>query len=343
MSLLSIQHVSKTYTLNDPPAVNDVSFDCEHGEVVVLIGGSGSGKTTLLRIVAGLELPDKGQVKLNQTTVNSPSSFVPPEKRDCSLVFQEYALFPNKTVGQNVAFGKNAKSDPARLEQLMVMTNIRDLKHRFPHQISGGQQQRVSLVRALATSPALLLLDEPLSHLDLELKESVRTELLDLFRETETTVLFVSHDVDDAMSIADRIVVLRDGTVQQLGKPSEVYEKPSNAYVARLFGKTNLIPADLLPAGTPSLPNEDGAGDVVSIRPHQWRIGGGEGRSDSPIFKGKIQHATFRGDHQEIRVETSLPNGEIMNLTIHLKPQELLLIGSDVEFSPITGDSLFPD
>ena len=202
MSLLSIQNISKQYTVTDPPALNGMSFDSERGKIVALIGVSGSGKTTLLRIIAGLETPDAGIVVLDDKTLNSSSVFVSPEQRSCGLVFQDYALFPNKTVYQNIVFGKGATDDSSRLKQLIEMAGIGGLRQRFPHEISGGQQQRVALVRALATRPKLLLLDEPLSHLDPDLKDSVRTELLNLFRETETTTLFVSHDIDDAMALS---------------------------------------------------------------------------------------------------------------------------------------------
>ncbi|MED5279650.1 MAG: ABC transporter ATP-binding protein, partial [Verrucomicrobiota bacterium] len=270
MNLLTLQSVTKRYTATDPPAVDGVSFECAQGEIVALIGGSGSGKTTLLRIIAGLEIPDAGEVILNGTTINSPTRFVPPEKRDCGLVFQDYALFPNKTVSQNIAFGKGAADDPDRIGELMEMADIAGLEQRYPHEISGGQQQRVALVRALATRPSLLLLDEPLSHLDQELRDSVRSELLKLFRETDTTALFVSHDIEDAMVMADRMVVLREGTAEQVGTQVEIYDRPANPHVARLFGKTNFIPLGLLPEAPHSIADETGEGQVVPVRPHQW-------------------------------------------------------------------------
>ena len=232
MNLLTLHSVTKRYTSIDPPAVHEVSFECAQGEIVALIGGSGSGKTTLLRVIAGLEIPDAGEVMLNGTTLNSPTRFVPPEKRDCGLVFQDYALFPNKTVSQNISFGKGSTDDPARIGELMEMADISGLEQRYPHEISGGQQQRVALVRALATRPSLLLLDEPLSHLDPELRDYGRTELLKLFRETDTTALFVSHDIEDAMVMADRMVVLRKGTAEQVGTQLEIYDRPASPHVA---------------------------------------------------------------------------------------------------------------
>lgn len=323
MKLLSIQNISKQYTANDAPAVNGVSFECERGEIVALIGGSGSGKTTLLRIIAGLETPDTGEVVLDEKPLNSPSVFVPPEKRDCGLVFQDYALFPNKTVQQNITFGKGAADDPKQVKRLIELAGIGGLKQRFPHEISGGQQQRVALVRALATRPTLLLLDEPLSHLDPELRDSVRTELLKLFRETDTTVLFVSHDIEDAMAMADRMVVMREGAAEQIGTPGEVYDRPVSQHVARLFGKTNFIPAGLLPNAPHSIPSENGTGRVVPVRPHQWRV------SDrSPAFSGTVQSVTNRGSHREVTLAT-----EHLALTIHLTEQIVINTGDALTVS----------
>ena len=327
MKLLSIQNISKQYTANDAPAVNGVSFECERGEIVALIGGSGSGKTTLLRVIAGLETPDTGEVVLAGKTLNSRSVFIPPEKRDCGLVFQDYALFPNKTVRQNIAFGKGAGDHRERVEQLIAMAGIRGLEQRFPHEISGGQQQRVALVRALATQPTLLLLDEPLSHLDPELKESVRNELQKLFRETNTTALFVSHDIEDAMAMADRMVVIRDGKAEQIGTTDEVYDQPANRHVARLFGKTNFIPAGLLPEAEHSFEGENGEGRVVPVRPHQWRIVE-QTDGDSPVFTGKIKSVTNRGAHREVALET-----EQLTFTIHLTGNVALKAGDSLSVS----------
>jgi len=327
MKLLSIQSVSKQYTATDAPAVNGVSFDCGKGEIVALIGGSGSGKTTLLRIIAGLEIPDAGEVVLDEKTLNSPSVFVPPEKRDCGLVFQDYALFPNKTVQQNITFGKGAADDPKQVKRLIELAGIGGLEDRFPHEISGGQQQRVALVRALATRPTLLLLDEPLSHLDPELKESVRTELLKLFRETDTTVLFVSHDIEDAMAMADRMVVMREGAAEQIGTPGEVYDRPASPHVARLFGKTNFIPLGLLPDAPNFIADETGEGQVVPVRPHQWQLAENPDESLT-TFRGKVVSSTNRGAHREVLLQT-----ESLTLTVHLTGKNTVKPGDTLTVS----------
>ena len=192
------------------------------------------------------------------------------------------------------------------------MADISGLEQRYPHEISGGQQQRVALVRALATRPSLLLLDEPLSHLDPELRDSVRTELLKLFRETDTTALFVSHDIEDAMVMADRMVVLRKGTAEQVGTQLEIYDRPANPHVARLFGKTNFIPLGLLPDAPHSFADETGDGQVVPVRPHQWQLV--ENSNDgSTAFTGIVVSTTNRGAHHEVLLQT-----ENLTLTIHL-------------------------
>jgi iron(III) transport system ATP-binding protein len=312
MNLLTIQGISKQYTVNTPPAVDDVSFDCKPGEIVSIIGRSGSGKTTILRMIAGLEIPDKGQIKLYEKKLNSASVFVSPEKRNCGLVFQDYALFPNKTVYQNITFGKGAIDDPEHLEHLVEMADIGSLADRFPHEISGGEQQRVALVRALATCPKLLLLDEPLSHLDPELKESVRSKLLTLLHSTKTTTLYVSHDIEETMTMSDRMVVMRRGRLEQVGTPDEIYKRPSTAYVAQLFGKTNLIPRHFIPGHAHAFTDDMCGHEVVPTRPHQWMIIE-KPSADSPSFRGRVQSVLNCGAYQEVALET-----KDFTLTLHV-------------------------
>ena len=312
-TLLELSEVTKSYDAGLPPAVNRVSFSCLEGQILAVIGSSGSGKTTLLRIIAGLEMPDLGRVTLKGETMNSQNECVPPESRDCSLVFQDYALFPNMTVQQNVAYGKASKNNSELIDRLFDLTKIGDLKNRYPHQISGGEQQRVALVRALATQPSLLLLDEPLSHLDPELRNNVRCELLNIFRVTNTTALFVSHDTEDALTMADQVVVMQKGKAVQIGSPMDVYSNPSNSYVAMLFGKTNFLPRELIPCAPYSFLDEDSGKELVSIRPHQWMVPTSTGNENMPSFAGIIRSVNPKGAHQEIIMET-----ETTLLTIHL-------------------------
>ncbi len=298
--LLAVREISKTFDSGGCPAVDQVSFDCRKGEVLAIVGGSGSGKTTLLRIIAGLEIPDSGEIMLDGERINGQTNFLPPEKRDCTLVFQDFALFPNLTVWRNVTFGKGASEDPEGLEKLMAMAEISDLRDRYPHEISGGQQQRVALVRALATKPLLLLLDEPLSQLDPELRENVRRELLALLIESGVTTLFVSHDTEDALAMADKVVVLRDGKTEQMGTPAEAYRKPANSYVAKLFGKTNLLPAELVATGRHRFEDSEGGGELVSVRPGEWRVVDPAHDSDTPVLTGRVKSIHDRGGHREI-------------------------------------------
>ena len=311
-NLLELSEVTKSYDAGLPPAVDRVSFSCLEGQILAVIGSSGSGKTTLLRIIAGLEMPDLGRVTLKGDTMNSQNECVPPERRDCSLVFQDYALFPNMTVQQNVAYGKASKNNSELIDRLFDLTQIGDLKNRYPHQISGGEQQRVALVRALATQPSLLLLDEPLSHLDPELRNNVRCELLNIFRVTNTTALFVSHDTEDALTMADQVVVMQKGKAVQIGSPMDVYSNPSNSYAAMLFGKTNLLPRELIPCAPYSFLDEDSGKELVSIRPHQWTVLNSIDNENMPSFAGTIRSVNPKGPHQEIVMET-----ETTLLTIH--------------------------
>ena len=324
-NLLELSEVTKSYDAGLSPAVDRVSFSCLEGQILAVIGSSGSGKTTLLRIIAGLEMPDLGRVTLKGETMNSQNECVPTESRDCSLVFQDYALFPNMTVQQNVAYGKASKNNSELIDRLFDLTKIGDLKNRYPHQISGGEQQRVALVRALATQPSLLLLDEPLSHLDPELRNNVRCELLNIFRVTNTTALFVSHDTEDALTMADQVVVMQNGKAVQIGSPMDVYSNPSNSYAAMLFGKTNLLPRELIPCAPYSFLDEDSEKELVSIRPHQWMVPTSISNENMPSFAGTIRSVNPKGAYQEIVMET-----ETTLVTIHF-PRV---------FSAATGDPL---
>ena len=206
--LLKVHNISKTFRRNQVHALKNVSFECDKQDVISVVGASGSGKSTLLRIIAGLEIPNEGEIILEDNKINSSEVFLSPEKRNCSLVFQDFALFPNMSVRENIFFGKNASKNKPMIEELIEFTRIKNLLNRYPHEISGGQQQRVALVRALSINPSLLLLDEPLSQLDNELKHQVRNELIHLIKKVGATVLMVSHDIEDAMYMANKVLIL---------------------------------------------------------------------------------------------------------------------------------------
>lgn len=240
-TLLSLSGISKQF--DEKTVLDELSLTIDDGEFITLLGPSGCGKTTLLRMMAGFELPDKGTVTLSGVDITQ----TPPEKRPLNTVFQNYALFPHMSVFDNVAYGlkmeKRSKADiQERVEEALAMVQLEDFAKRKPHQLSGGQQQRVAIARAVVKRPKMLLLDEPLSALDYKLRRTMQVELKRLQRELGITFVFVTHDQEEALSMSDRIVVLKDGRIQQLGTPREVYERPANVFTARFVGQTNFFP-----------------------------------------------------------------------------------------------------
>jgi spermidine/putrescine ABC transporter ATP-binding subunit len=223
-------------------AVDEVSLSVEKGEFLCLLGPSGCGKTTTLRMIGGFEIPDEGRVMLGGVDV----THLPPEKRNSNMVFQNYALFPHKSVFDNIAFGLKMKRFPRKtisekVERVLALVNLHEYGNRMPHQLSGGQQQRVALGRAVVNEPTLLLLDEPLGALDLKLRRQMQMELKGLQAKLGITFIYVTHDQEEALTMADRIAVMRDGRIVQLGQPAEIYEHPASAYVADFVGTVNMF------------------------------------------------------------------------------------------------------
>lgn len=240
-TLLSLSKISKQF--DGKTVLDELSLTIDDGEFITLLGPSGCGKTTLLRMMAGFELPDQGTLTLSGVDITQ----TPPEQRPLNTVFQNYALFPHMSVFDNVAYGlkmeKRPKAEIAeRVEEALAMVQLEDFAKRKPHQLSGGQQQRVAIARAVVKRPKMLLLDEPLSALDYKLRRTMQVELKRLQRELGITFVFVTHDQEEALSMSDRIVVLKDGYIQQLGTPREVYERPANVFTARFVGQTNFFP-----------------------------------------------------------------------------------------------------
>ena len=219
------------------PVVNIQSLAIAQGQIVAIVGESGSGKTTLMRLIAGLETPSTGKIALANAVVNDNKIFTSPERRNIGFVFQDYALFPHLTVKENIEYGLS-KNDNAstRVLEVLELVALTGYENRYPHQLSGGQQQRVALARALAPNPALLVLDEPFSNLDTSLKLQLRNEVFSILKNTGVTALFVTHDVDDAIAIADKIVVLKNGEIIQKGTAEEIYKLPATLDIATLFG-----------------------------------------------------------------------------------------------------------
>ena len=237
--MLTIQSLSKSYDNGNSYALENVTFNLKSGAVCAIVGESGSGKTTLVRLIAGLERPDNGSISLDGISMASINKFVQPNKRKIGLVFQEYALFPHLTIYENVVYGiSNLKNKKSRVLEMLDLVGLSEMEKRYPHQLSGGQQQRVALARALAPNPTLLILDEPFSNLDAMLRMQLRNEIFDIIKETGVSVLFVTHDTQDALSVADEILILQKGRVVQIDAAANLYVKPNTFYVASLFGNT---------------------------------------------------------------------------------------------------------
>jgi spermidine/putrescine ABC transporter ATP-binding subunit len=286
-------------------AVNDVSVDIARGTIFSLLGPSGCGKTTTLRLIAGFEQPDAGEVCIRGKRVTS----MPPYRRDFSMVFQSYALFPHLTVAQNVAFGlrmrRIARSDRARsVEDALELVKLRALAGRYPKQLSGGQQQRVALARAIVVKPAVLLLDEPLGALDKMLREEMQVELRALQQRLGITAVFVTHDQEEALTLSDRVAVMRNGVIEQIGAPRDIYDRPRNAFVASFLGASNFIDGVVVGAGRGSMIVETAAGRVsvhgskptgervrIAVRPERLRMQ----RSDGQGLPARLRDIVYRG------------------------------------------------
>ena len=238
-TLISFEQVEKRFGTTE--AVRAVSFAVERGSLVALLGPSGCGKTTTLRLIAGLEAPDAGSIWLDGRRVAGNGAWVAPDARRVGMVFQDGALFPHLTVAQNIAFPLNTRNGRGRVEDLLALVGMPGYGERFPHQLSGGQQQRVALARALAPQPSVVLLDEPFSRLDAALRASLREEVRAIVKQTGATTVFVTHDQEEALSIADRVVVMFDGEVAQTGTPQEVYTRPATRAIATFVGEANLL------------------------------------------------------------------------------------------------------
>lgn len=225
------------------PAVRDVSLDLPKGELMALLGPSGCGKTTTLRLVAGFERLDAGEIAIGGRLVAGPGYHLPPERRRIGMVFQEYALFPHLSVGQNVAFGLHrGENTVARVGSVLELVGLSGFEKRMPHELSGGQQQRVALARALAPEPELILLDEPFSNLDAGLRVRVRAEVRSILRQAGATSIFVTHDQEEALSLVDRVAVLIDGVVRQIASPQKLYRRPADREVAAFLGDAGFLP-----------------------------------------------------------------------------------------------------
>ena len=245
LPVVELKQASKTYPGTSSPAVNELSFCLKEGEIISILGPSGCGKTTILRLIAGFEVPDTGEVYLRDSRAAGNGSSVPPEKRGVAMVFQDYALFPHLSVSKNIGFGlRKMKSEDRkrRVEEVLETIEMSGMGHRYPHQISGGQQQRVALGRALAPRPVVVLLDEPFSNLDATMRGQMRREVQAILRRESATAILVTHDQQEALSFADRVAVMNQGRLEQIGPPEEIFRHPATSFVATFVGHASFIP-----------------------------------------------------------------------------------------------------
>jgi iron(III) transport system ATP-binding protein len=324
MAIVSIRALTKQFA--EAAAVDDLHLEIADGEFVALLGPSGCGKTTTLRLLAGFLQPDGGEICVNGEVISSAALVVPPERRNMSMIFQSYAVWPHMTVAQNVAYGlkfkKLAKPEiETKLAKVLGVVRLAELKDRYPAELSGGQQQRVALARALVIEPQILLMDEPLSNLDANLREEMRFEIRRLHEEFKITTVYVTHDQAEAMATADRIAVLNRGRLIQVGRPAEIFDRPKTRFVAEFVGKANILSGRFDGAGDLIL--SDGvkirvadAGDrspssaaSVCLRPHNIKLVAepsavreltGQGYN---LFPGIVRRSIYFGDAVDYTVE----------------------------------------
>jgi spermidine/putrescine transport system ATP-binding protein len=358
MSEGDIRLVELVKRYQDVVAVNGIELHVPPGEFFTMLGPSGCGKTTTLRLIAGFERPDEGKILLDGTDM----SRTPPHKRRVNTVFQSYALFPHKSVRDNVAFGlryqRATKAEvKRRVDDAMAMVRLQDYGHRRPAQLSGGQQQRVALARALVLEPPVLLLDEPLGALDARLRIDLQIELKRIQEQLAVTFIYVTHDQDEALTMSDRVAVMRGGNIEQCDEPRALYEAPETAFVANFLGASNLVPVSVGQAhgdGTPlglgsfeltaqSCALSQGADAVAMIRPENIRLEP-HGTTGENRLPGMVEEVVYLGFHQEVRVRLAtgtLVKADVSNdddqveheqgdpVAVHMPPRHLRVLAAD--------------
>jgi len=337
VATLSLVDVVKTY--GAVRALDHLNLTIESGELVSLLGPSGCGKTTALRSVAGFERPDSGQVLLNGKDLTP----TPANKRDMGMVFQAYSLFPNMTAAQNIAFGLKLRKRPAaetlrRADDLLTLVGLQGRADRYPHQLSGGQQQRVALARALAFEPSVLLLDEPLSALDAQVRVQLRDEIRRLQKEVGITTLFVTHDQEEALSISDRVGVMNNGQLEQLASPAQLYRHPTTEFVAGFVGTINRLPVSVRDATTVAYGGVVlgcnpstlcvGAAGLLLMRPEVLSVRALEGLPPTTTLAGTVRAHSFLGP--VARVEVITASGDLLICDLPSRDADALVPGTAV-------------
>ncbi|HEV8488176.1 MAG TPA: ABC transporter ATP-binding protein [Candidatus Limnocylindrales bacterium] len=342
MGFLELSGIQKRF--GDTVAVEDFNLSADRGEFVSFLGPSGCGKTTTLRMIAGFEQPTAGSIVVDGKEITRR----PPNQRNVGMVFQAYALFPNMTVADNIGFGLKVRKRPAaavrqRVDELLDLIGLPGRGSRYPYQLSGGQQQRVALARALAIEPQVLLLDEPLSALDAKIRVALRKEIRSIQRQLGITTVYVTHDQEEALSLSDRVVVMSDGRIEQIGTPAEIYNFPATSFVASFVGTLNLLPAQVVDAGAGRLavygqeiqaakPLTGGLtnGQVsIALRPESMELGEGGG---SNRLRGPLEDVSFLGSI--VRMRVGLGDGASVSLDTFNDPHLTLpAVGEDVTVS----------
>ena len=334
IAMESIRAESVVKSFGSTRALDGITLHIEPGELFFLLGASGCGKTTLLRCIAGLETPTSGGIFFGEREVTK----MPPHKREAAMVFQSYALWPHLTVGQNISFGLEERKVPKpeikmRVEEALEMVKLPGFGSRPIDQMSGGQQQRVSLARALVVKPKCLLLDEPLSNLDAQLRVEMRREIRRIVKENCLTGIYVTHDQEEALAMADRMAVLSHGKIGQIGTPEQIYRSPISAYVANFIGETNLIPGEAIETRDGFTLTKSAAGALVgrvsdpdwspapgeavrlSVRPEAWRL---TGEPNDNVVQGKISERSYLGQRIQYWVETAMGRQQAVEMNPHL-------------------------
>jgi iron(III) transport system ATP-binding protein len=342
MSRLSLAGLTKAYGLQR--VVDRIDLTLEEGEFVSLLGPSGCGKTTTLRMIAGFVDPNEGTISLDGEVISAPGAVLPPERRRMSMIFQSYAVWPNMTVEENVAFGLKLRKLPGaeirkRVGEILEVVQMGHLAGRYPSELSGGQQQRVALARAIVVKPQVLLLDEPLSNLDANLREEMRFEIRRLHDEFRITTVYVTHDQAEAMATSDRIAVMSAGRIEQVDAPHILYTRPRTRFVAGFIGRTNLLKAELrngelgfggVSVAASRVAGAEGAsgGDIlVSVRPQSIFLHRSRPAGERPLIEGVVAQRTFLGESWDYVVRTE---GSSLRLRASAPPLQIHEVGEAI-------------